>query len=264
MTTIFCISLPLAITQFSSSVVILSAIIVLILLLTLHVTLFFLRIKDKRKIIALEQRLLLSQMNPHFVFNSLTAIQSYIFRKDPYQAGKYLANFAKLVRLILENSRLENISIARERETITHYLELQALRFEGKFDYNIEISQEIDEEHLYIPPMLSQPFIENAIEHGIIHLSSKGLINIRFSICESLIILEVEDNGVGIEASAESNSKKREEHKSLATRITQERLKNLRKVYGQRIKMEVNDIAKTSLNGSRGTLVKFTIPQIIK
>jgi sensor histidine kinase YesM len=264
MITNFCLLLSPPIIQVSNSILIISAIIISVFLISLYLTLIYLRVKDRRKIIALEQRLLLSQMNPHFVFNSLTAIQSYIFRKDPYQAGKYLANFAKLVRLILENSRLEHISIAKERETITHYLELQALRFEGKFDYNIEISPEIDEEHLYIPPMLSQPFIENAIEHGIIHLSTKGLIKIKFSSNESFIILEVEDNGVGIEATAESNSKKREEHKSLATRITQERLRNLRKVYGQRIKMEVFDISRTSLSSSRGTLVKFTIPHIIK
>jgi sensor histidine kinase YesM len=202
-------------------------------------------------------------MNPHFVFNSLTAIQSYIFRNDPYQAGKYLANFSKLVRLILENSRLEHIKIAKEKETISHYLELQALRFEGKFEYKIEIAPEIDEEHHFIPPMLAQPFIENAIEHGIIHLSSKGLINIRFSLSEPNIILEVEDNGVGIEKSAERNSKKREDHKSLATRITIERLRNLQGVYGRPIKMETVDLTKSSTSGTRGTLIRFTIPLIV-
>lgn len=222
------------------------------------------RRKDKQRIIALEQRLLISQMNPHFVFNSLTAIQSYIFRNDPYQAGKYLANFSKLVRSILENSRLEQISIAKEVETITHYLELQALRFEGKFSYTIDIAQEIDQEHMFIPPMLAQPFIENAIEHGIIHISSKGLISIRFIHSEPFVLLEVEDNGIGIEKSTEFNVNKREEHKSLATRITQERINNLRKVFGKGIRMEIIDLKKLHTLDNTGTLVRFIIPVIIK
>ncbi|PKP35971.1 MAG: histidine kinase, partial [Bacteroidetes bacterium HGW-Bacteroidetes-15] len=133
-----------------------------------------------------------------------------------------------------------------------------------KFEYSIEIASDIDEEHHYIPPMLAQPFIENAIEHGIIHLSSKGFINIRFSLSEPNIILEVEDNGVGIEKSAEFNSKKREEHKSLAKRITTERLRNLRRAYGRPIKMETIDLTKTSETGTRGTLVRFSIPLIVK
>lgn len=244
-------------------IIILTLFILAIILLNLFIV-RWLRQKDRRRIIALEQRLLISQMNPHFVFNSLTAIQSYIFRNDPYQAGKYLANFSKLVRLILENSRLEHIKIAKERETINHYLELQSLRFEGKFAYSIIVSPEVDEEHHFIPPMLAQPFIENAIEHGIIHLSNKGIINIRFFLSEPNIILEVEDNGVGLEKSAELNNKKREEHKSLATKITAERLKNLKRIYGRPLKMEIIDLSKKKSTGTRGTLVRFIIPLIIK
>ena len=224
----------------------------------------FLKIKEakyKRKIIALEQKLLLSQMNPHFVFNSLTAIQSYIFRNNPFQAGKYLANFAKLVRLILENSRLEYITISKEKETISHYLELQSLRFSGKFDYSIEIDPDIDEEHYNIPPMLAQPFIENAIEHGIIHVSGNASITIRFKLDLQRIILEVEDNGVGLENSAKFNPRKREEHKSLATRITRERIKNLRKAYGKNIKMEMLDLSKNTAD-CNGTLIRFSIPAL--
>ncbi|MFP4557731.1 MAG: sensor histidine kinase [Bacteroidales bacterium] len=217
--------------------------------------------KYKQRIIALEQKLLLSQMNPHFVFNSLTAIQSYIFRNDPYQAGKYLANFAKLVRLILENSRLEFITIAKEKETINHYLELQNLRFGDKFEYTIIIDPDIDEEHHNIPPMLAQPFIENAIEHGIIHVSIEASVQIRFKLIGSSILLEVEDNGVGIEQSAKFNQKKRDDHQSLATRITHERIKNLRKAYGKSIKMSIIDLTKKT-DAKRGTLVSFLIPAI--
>lgn len=224
----------------------------------------FFRKKDKKKIIALEQRLLLSQMNPHFVFNSLTAIQSYIFRNEPYLAGKYLANFSKLVRLILENSRLDLIPISKEVETLTHYLELQSLRFEGKFEYSIYIDPDIDTEHHTIPPMLAQPFIENAIEHGIIHLSEKGIIKISFILSSTSILLEVEDNGVGIEKSALINQEKRKEFISLATRITNERLANLKKVYGQRVRMEIKDLSTVSSEDKRGTFIRFSIPLLQK
>ena len=158
--------------------------ILLILLFVVFISVLFFVIlllstaKDKKKIAELEQRILLSQMNPHFVFNSLTAIQSYIFRNEPYMAGKYLASFSKLVRLILENSRQQYIPISKEMDTLSYYLELQALRFEEKFDFKIDIDEDIDLEHHLIPPMLAQPFIENAIEHGIIHMSNKGSITI--------------------------------------------------------------------------------------
>ncbi|MDX9845712.1 MAG: histidine kinase [Tenuifilaceae bacterium] len=228
------------------------------------IAVWFYRRKDKLKIIELEQRLLLSQMNPHFVFNSLTAIQSYIFRNDPYMAGKYLANFSKLVRLILENSRAEYITISKEKETVTNYLELQSLRFENKFDYEIKVSADIDLEHHLVPPMMAQPFIENAIEHGIIHLSNKGRITISYEISNESIILEVEDNGVGIEKSAEIGESKRTKHQSLATRITKERLRNLRKVHGKNIRMEIIDLASISNSTHTGTRIRFYIPIIIK
>jgi sensor histidine kinase YesM len=151
-----------------------------------------------------------------------------------------------------------------EKETISHYLELQALRFEGKFDYNIEISPDIDLEHHLIPPMLAQPFIENAIEHGIIHLSSRGRVDIRILLTPPFITLEVEDNGVGIEKSTEFGAIRREKHNSLATRITKDRLRNLRKVYGNSIKMQTIDLTKIASKSQRGTLVRFQVPITIK
>jgi sensor histidine kinase YesM len=201
-------------------------------------------------------------MNPHFVFNSLTAIQSYIFRNDPYLAGKYLANFSKLVRLILENSRKDLIPISKEVETLTHYLELQGLRFEKKFEYSIYIDPDIDVEHQTIPPMLAQPFIENAIEHGVIHLSEKGIIKISFCLSSSSIILEVEDNGVGYEKSSQINQKNKKDHESLAIRITNERLQNLKKVYRRQVKMEIKDLSQGSTIEEHGTLIRFTIPML--
>lgn len=220
----------------------------------------YIRRKDRKRIRNLEQRLLLSQMNPHFVFNSLTAIQSYIFRNEPHMAGKYMSSFSKLVRLILENSRSELIPIRREEETLTHYLELQCLRFEGKFEYTIAVDENIDREYHAIPPMLAQPFIENAIEHGIIHLSEKGVISIRFLLQNNFIVLEVEDNGLGIDSTAPASQKKWKEYKSLATTITRERLSTLRESVGQRITMEIKDLKSEAEGQRRGTLVRFNIP----
>lgn len=228
--------------------------------LIMIIYLLFLRRKDKKRLIELEQRMLLSQMNPHFVFNSLTAIQSYIFRNEPYMAGKYMASFAKLVRLVLENSRVDFIPIVKERDTLNYYLELQALRFEGKFDYSIIIDDDIDLEHHTVPPMLAQPFIENAIEHGIIHMSEKGFICIRFELRAQSIILEVEDNGVGIDKSVKDAEKKRNDHQSLATKITEERIKNIKKSRRQQIIMNILDLANQPNSDKRGTLVRFIIP----
>lgn len=236
----------------------------LLLTITFASLLVHLRKKDKREIIDLKQKFLVTQLNPHFIFNSLTAIQSYIFRNEPYYAGKYLANFSKLIRLVLENSRQKLVSIGKERETLNHYLDLQAFRFDGKFEYSISVNSNIDEEHVLIPPMLAQPFIENSIEHGIIHLGHKGKIDIRYILKNDNLIIEIEDNGIGINSAHGTRDEKWGKHKSLATIITQERLKNLKKIYGKVVKMEITDLSLQNNPEKQGTLIRFTLPQIIK
>ena len=207
----------------------------------------------------IEQQLLLSQMNPHFVFNSLTAIQSYIFRNDPHQAGKYLSSFAKLVRLILENSRLDKISIEQELKTLRLYFDLQLLRFEGKFDYTLDVDENLDIDSTTIPPMLAQPFIENAIEHGIIHLSEKGLIIVRFIQEGDSIVLEVEDNGIGIEKSRLIQMSSGKDYTSRATEITNMRLRNIKRTSKTNITLKITDLSKFDID-KQGTLVRFNIP----
>ena len=217
------------------------------------------QIKFKEKSIELEQRLLLSQMNPHFIFNALTAIQSYIFRNDPKSAGKYLASFAKLVRLILENSRTKYTTIGKEVKTLEHYLELQALRFDEKFEFKIEVDPEIERESMTIPPMLTQPFIENAIEHGIINVEDKGKIIIRYILDENIILIEVEDDGIGINKAAQLQRPGQKDHISLATKISKERLENLNKLEKGKIKMEIIDLSSIDVS-LHGTKVTFKIP----
>jgi len=207
----------------------------------------------------LEQQLLLSQINPHFIFNSLTAIQSFIFRKDPLQAGKYLSSFAKLVRLILENSRLESTTIEREIKTLRLYFDLQILRFEGKFDYNIEVDESLDIDELTIPPMLTQPFIENSIEHGFIQLSEKGIITVRFKKSKKSILIEVEDNGIGIEKSKFIHIHSGKSYQSLATEITSQRLKRIRQIKNLKIGLDIIDLNSVDIS-KQGSIVRFTIP----
>ncbi|WP_092438926.1 two-component regulator propeller domain-containing protein [Williamwhitmania taraxaci] len=217
------------------------------------------QIKFREKSIELEQRLLLSQMNPHFIFNALTAIQSYIFRNDPKSAGKYLASFAKLVRLILENSRTKYTTIGKEVKTLEHYLELQSLRFDEKFDFKIEIDPDIERETMTIPPMLTQPFIENAIEHGIINVADKGTIVIRYLLLDELILIEVEDDGIGINRATELQKPGQKDHVSLATKISKERLENLNKLEKGKITMQIIDLSSID-HLLHGTKVTFKIP----
>lgn len=217
------------------------------------------KLRTQQRTMQLEQRLLRSQMNPHFISNSLIAIQSFIYKKDPKEAGKYLANFAKLMRLILENSREEYVPLEKEIKTLEHYLELQTLRFENKFDYSIDMAPEIDAETIAIPPMLAQPFIENALEHGILHKNTDGKISVRFNLEGDLVLLEVEDNGIGRQKAAELKQTDKKAHQSLATTITQERLTILNKKNRQKIKLNITDL-KSPDDDVVGTRATFHIP----
>ena len=163
-------------------------------------------------------------MNPHFIFNSLYSIQNFIVTEKPDKASIYLSKFAKLVRNILDNSTEEYVTLEKEISTIDNYLELQKVRYAGKFNYRIDIADEIDTETMKIPPMLAQPFIENAIEHGIKHRETPGHIDIRFSLKDHTLIFEVEDDGVGRQKAREIEIVQEPDHSSMATSLTRERL----------------------------------------
>lgn len=220
------------------------------------------KMMEQNRFLMLEQKLLRSQMNPHFIFNSLSSIQSFIFESNPIEAGSYLSRFADLIRSILYNSREEFISLEKEIKTLRNYLELQQLRYNQKFDFELDVDPLLDIENMSIPPMLAQPFIENAIEHGIKHIDERGLISISFTLMDDSILLMVEDNGIGIKAAKKMKNKKGQEHKSLATIITKERIEILNK--GKRKKlysMQINDTFDANGNVD-GTKVKFILPFI--
>lgn len=220
------------------------------------------KLREQQKNLLLQQKLFRSQMNPHFIFNSLTSIQSFILDEEAHKASKYLSRFSKLVRNILDSSVEEYVPLEEEITTIENYLELQKIRFQDKFDYSIEIDEKINPEYINIPPMLAQPFIENSIEHGIKHKKSKGDISIRFTLKDKLIVFEVEDDGVGREKAKEILYKQNKKHKSLATAITFERIRVLNKKLKEKITLEIIDL-KDDRNNPSGTKVSFGIPNII-
>ena len=166
-------------------------------------------------------------MNPHFIFNSLASIQNSIINEEPKKASKYLARFSKLVRSILDSTVQEFIPLEQEITTIENYLELQKIRFPEKFDYTIEVDERLDTESVQIPPMLTQPFIENSIEHAIKHKDSKGKIDVRFKLQNGTLELEVEGDGIGRQRAMEIHNQQDQGHKSMATAITLERIRIL-------------------------------------
>jgi tetratricopeptide (TPR) repeat protein len=206
-----------------------------------------------------EQKMLRSQMNPHFIYNSLNSIQSFISSEQSYEAEKYLAKFAKLIRGILENSRANFISLDKEIEVLQLYLSLEQLRFENRFTFNIQVNNSIEEDFISIPPMLLQPFVENAILHGF-HNRTNGKININFMEKEDYIICEIDDNGVGRKDSEEKQTQKN--HKSLATIITQERLDTLSHELKKEAWFSIEDKIDSNTHESLGTKVTLQIPFI--
>ena len=219
-------------------------------------------LKLQHKAAELEQRFLRAQMNPHFIFNSLGAIQSFIFKNEPIEAATYLSNFSELVRLILDNSRQDLIPLETEIKTLHHYLDLQLLRFGEKFEFKLEVDENLENRKLLIPPMLAQPFIENSIEHAFAGMKEKGQLNICFRHQKNELLLICEDNGMGIEASMKQKKDNIKKHKSLATKITRERIKVLNKVYPSKISLEILDLKKADPKRS-GTRVVFGIPYTI-
>ncbi len=208
----------------------------------------------------LEQKFLRSQMNPHFIFNSLMSIQSFAYGHNADETSKYITSFAMLMRLILENSGQEFVLLEKEIATIKYYLELQHLRYSDKFDYSVHVDETIETDYTYIPPMLAQPIIENAIEHGILNKKEgNGFVSVRFSKMENFVEMSIEDNGVGMETAALAKTVQPEKHLSVSTGITRERIKNYNKKSKEKIVYNVFDL-KNNKGISNGTKVSIIFP----
>jgi tetratricopeptide (TPR) repeat protein len=207
------------------------------------------KIKQQRKEAEMSQTLLRAQMNPHFVFNAMSVIQSYIYENDTVNSSKFLVNFSRLMRLILENSSKEFIPLVTEIEILEKYLAMQKLRFEERFEYEIKIDENIDSDFTVIPPMITQPFIENAIEHGQLHTIEGGFINISFKKLNDMLSVHITDNGIGRKGSM--INKKSKAHKSMAMQITSERIDNLNKKYKTSGSLDIQDFNKTLETGTK-------------
>lgn len=231
-----------------------------LLLLVLGAVIFYNRwkqrnIKQLQREAEMSQILLRSQMNPHFVFNAMSVIQSYIYENDTKNSSKFLVNFSKLMRLILENSSKEFIPITTEIDILTKYLETQKLRFVDRFEYDVSTDDLLLEEGLVIPPMITQPFIENAIEHGQLHTIEGGFIRVKFSKQNDMLHIVIEDNGIGRKGSEQN--KKSKEHKSMAMKITQDRIDNLSYKYRIQGSLSITDY---NVEEETGTKVEIYLP----
>jgi sensor histidine kinase YesM len=189
----------------------------------------------------------------------LSGIQGFIIEKDHMQAGIYLSRFAKLVRNILDSSVKDVIPLTTEIETISHYLELQKVRFEGKFDYTIDIDEGLPTADVHIPPMLIQPFVENAIEHGIKYKPGKGRVRISFQMTGGGLNIFITDDGVGRKKALEFEQDRNKYRLSLSTQIIQDRIRSLNRRSRAKYSLQITDLVDEA-GAAAGTSVVVFIP----
>ncbi len=213
----------------------------------------------KANLIKVEQDALLAQMNPHFIFNSLNSVQRYIMANDKDSAHTYLQKFANMMRKVLENSNQPTIALSEEIATLDLYLQIESLRFDNGFDYEITVKDK-DIYYIEIPTMLIQTFVENAVWHGLMKKEERGKINLRFSrIDNKRIVCEIEDNGIGRKKAAEYKSKDRVPHRSKGTEIVNKRIALMNLKTRNKIVCETIDLEKEN-SQQTGTLVRLEIP----
>ena len=206
------------------------------------------KLKSKQQRLILEHQLFRSQMNPHFLFNSLSAIQNMVYRADKLVAAELVASFAKFIRLVLDSSRSNLVPLQSEIEAIKLFLDLQKVRFPNLFNYSIALETANDAAEIMIPPLIVQPFVENSVIHGFEKDRTDGMIQIKFVEDNDILYCEVVDNGIGI---SKAIGKKEGTHKSLATQITRERLSVLCRQLKCRANFEYEDIGAEDGGGTR-------------
>ncbi|MCF8302000.1 MAG: tetratricopeptide repeat protein [Bacteroidales bacterium] len=217
-------------------------------------------LQDKlaRQKVEIEQRLLRSQMNPHFIFNSLVSVQSYIRNNEPEKAQEYLSNFSNLMRLILENSRKSFVPLSDEIKLLELYIELEKLRFSKKIEHHIH--HNVDEpDFIGIPPMMIQPFVENSIKHAFKDTEKDGLLEVNFLLNNGLMKCEISDNGVGREKAFQDKQRETTGHHSLGVQVISERIELLRNEWNKKISLAYEDLKDDDGNPS-GTKVNLLLP----
>lgn len=202
----------------------------------------------------LELKSLRTQMNPHFIFNSLNSVNSFISKNDDRSANKYLSRFSQLMRLVLENSKYDFVPLESELKIIELYMELEHLRFQDKFEYELNIDPTINLDNIEIPPMLIQPYIENAVWHGLRYLEEKGELIVDIKANKDVLIWTITDNGIGRKASAEMKTKNQKLGKSTGMKNIEQRLDILNKMHATQMKTTILDLQEG------GTQVILEIP----
>lgn len=198
-------------------------------------------------------RSLRSQMNPHFIFNALNSVNSYISKSDERSANKYLTDFSKLMRAVMENSKYDFVSLASEVQILELYLKLEHHRFKEKFDYNFIVEPDIDQENIQIPPMLIQPYIENAVWHGLRYKEEKGYLKVEILNGKNLHVI-VEDNGIGRKKSIELKTKNQQEVKSTGLKNINNRLQIINQIHKTNLQVHINDLDEQTKSGTRVTI----------
>jgi putative methionine-R-sulfoxide reductase with GAF domain len=216
--------------------------------------------KAQQKMAELEMQALRAQMNPHFIFNCLNSINRYIVKSDQATASLYLTKFAKLIRLILDNSNSKNVMLSNEVDALKLYIDMEVLRFDKKFSYQIKVDPNVAIDTLEVPPLIIQPYVENAIWHGLLHKQTVGHLTIHISLPESnMLQCVIEDNGIGRAKAKELKSKSATTKKSLGLKLTENRLALLNKHAELNASVEIIDLVDEN-NIPTGTRVILKMP----
>lgn len=209
--------------------------------------------KTANQMLALKS--LRSQMNPHFIFNALNSVNHFIAQQDERSANKFLSEFSQLMRLVLDNSQQDFITLNKEQEMLALYMKLEHYRFRDKFDYEFNVPEEINGEAVELPPMLIQPYIENAVWHGLRYKESKGKLAVRFAKKQNEIEVEIEDDGIGRKKSAALKTANQKLHNSTGLKNIHERLRIINHVYHSNYRVAIEDLPNDA-----GTKVKIHLP----
>ena len=215
-------------------------------------------IKTKNKEIALQS--LRREMNPHFIFNSLNSVNQFISQNKELEANKYLTSYSHLMRNMMENSNKDFVTLSNEIEQLKKYLDLEHLRFQDKFDYEIIVDENLDAETTFVPNMIVQPHLENAIWHGLRYLETKGILLLKFGFQNGKVSVVIEDNGIGLTKSAALKTQNQKVHQSRGLTNTKERIGLLNELYKSQITFNVSEKRLPET----GTIVEINFPMIVK
>ena len=218
-----------------------------------------LRTDFNKQLVMLEIKALRAQMNPHFIFNVINSIQDYILKNDALSAQRYLTKFAKLVRSILDNSVEGEVLLDGELDANALYVELEQQRFDDKFEFDFNVSEEVDSNSLLIPSMIIQPFLENAIRHGLRYVPENAKLSLNVHRDDHTVFIYVQDNGIGRKAAAELNKINASEHISHGSLITSRRVEAYNKAHNTSIQLTVIDLYD-EFDQPSGTRVELLIP----